>query len=132
MFGAHSLRYPNLNSTVDDDLHHAAGTGWSRSLYFYESLGLALLKVVFPVLKGVPRKTMLLAVGNLGLAACPPGFDMSLPLLLEIFAAAAVGFVVLYSFHAAQYGASATSLPGAVNLTVTFILVSQETKLILF
>ena len=120
MFGAHSLRYPDLNKTVDDDLHHAASTGWSDSLYFYKFFGLAFLKIMFPILKGVPGKTMLLAVEDLGLAACPPGFDVSLPLLLEILAAP--GFVVLCSFHAAQYGASATTLPGGVKLTVTKFL----------
>ena len=112
MFGAHPLRYPDLHRSVYDDFHHAAGTGWSASCYFYESLGLALPKIVFPVLKGVPGKTVFLAVGDLGLAAGSPGFDMSLPLLPEFFSPA--GVVVLCSFHKPQYRASATSLPGGV------------------
>jgi hypothetical protein len=82
MFGAHSLRYPNLNRIVDDDLYYTYGAGWSSSLDFYEPLGLAFLKDMFPVLKGVSGQTVLLAVGDLCLSAGPPGFDVSLPLLL--------------------------------------------------
>jgi hypothetical protein len=106
-----------MNGIVDDDLHRAAGTGWRSSLYFYESLGFAFLNDMFPVLKGVPGKTVLLAVGDLCFAARSPGFEVSLPLLLEILAPA--GVVVLCPFHAAQYGASTASLPGGVYLTVT-------------
>ena len=72
---------------------------------------------MLPVLKGVSGKTVLLAEGNLGLAACPPVFDVPLPLLLEILAPA--GVVVLCSFHAAQYVVSTASLPGGVLLTDT-------------
>jgi hypothetical protein len=31
MFGAHSLRYPDMHWIGDDDLHHPAGIGWSSS-----------------------------------------------------------------------------------------------------
>ena len=75
---------------------------------------------MLPVLKGVSGKTVLLAEVDLGLAACPPVFDVPLPLLLEILAPA--GVVVLCSFHAAQYVVSTASLPGGVLLTDTINL----------
>ena len=59
---------------------------------------------------------MLLAVGNLGVTTCPPSFEMSLPLLLEIRSPTVA---VLRISHGPQYVSSAARLPGGVNLPVT-------------
>jgi hypothetical protein len=63
---------------------------------------------------------MLLAVGDLGVATCPPGLEVLLPLLFEI--CTPPGVVVLCSFHGPQYVPSAVSLPGGVNLTNTSVV----------
>ena len=60
---------------------------------------------------------MLLAVGNLGVTTCPPSFEMSLPLLLEIRSPTVA---VLRISHGPQYVSSAARLPGGVNLPVTW------------
>ena len=62
---------------------------------------------------------MLPAVGDLGLSAGPPGFEVVLPFLREVRIMS--GAVVLCIFHEPQYLSSAASLPGGVNLPLTFI-----------
>ena len=66
---------------------------------------------------------MLSAVGDLGVATFPPGLEVLLPLLFEIFTPP--GVVVLCSFHGPQYVRSVVSLPGGVNLTGTKYRVSE-------
>jgi len=56
---------------------------------------------------------MLLAVRDLGIAACSPGLEVSLPFLLEV--ATMSSAFVLCMFHGPQYVSSVASLPGGVK-----------------